>query len=147
MKRRTMIALAGAGAVFALGAWRLTAATQRDAILAVLRKRLDYLRLDPVGVGRFADDLVATKEISRLRLRLIGAAGPLYEDLPLSGGGRIRHTIRHGEERIVTLYLLSSDFFRHGADESRVIQYVGMYDPLQACANPFARPMGMPASA
>jgi hypothetical protein len=36
--------------------------------------------------------------------------------------------------------LLSTDFFRFDADESRVIQYVAFYDPsLAPCSNPLAR--------
>lgn len=37
-------------------------------------------------------------------------------------------------------FLLSTDFFRFDADESRVIAYVGFYDAsVTACGNPFAR--------
>jgi hypothetical protein len=32
----------------------------------------------------------------------------------------------------------SSDFFKNGADESRTVRYIGNYDPLIACGNPFA---------
>jgi hypothetical protein len=36
--------------------------------------------------------------------------------------------------------LLSTDFFRFDADETRVIHYVGFYDPsLAPCSNPLAR--------
>jgi hypothetical protein len=56
---------------------------------------------------------------------------------------------RHVGERLVpgrwpdrarAQLLLSTDFFRFDADESRVIQYAGFYDPsLAPCTNPFAR--------
>jgi hypothetical protein len=104
-----------------------------------LRKRLGYLRLDETGVQQFAKDLAAKGQLSTLRLRLLPAAGPLYSDLALSGHSALENGIRHGEERVVTMFLLSSDFFKSGMDETRVVQYLGYYDPLQACGNPFAR--------
>jgi hypothetical protein len=37
-------------------------------------------------------------------------------------------------------FLLSTDFFRFNADESRVIEYVGFYEPsVTPCNNPLAR--------
>jgi hypothetical protein len=44
------------------------------------------------------------------------------------------------EDSLVSTYLLSSDFFLNGADESRKINYVAYYDPMRPCQNPFARP-------
>ena len=65
--------------------------------------------------------------------------GPIYRRLDLGDRNSLTAAIRHGEERIVTNYLLSSDFFVNGADESRTVRYLGFYDPLRACSNPFAR--------
>ena len=42
------------------------------------------------------------------------------------------------------LFLLSSDFFALGADESKTVRYRGYYDPVRQvdrCGNPFARPV------
>ncbi len=42
-------------------------------------------------------------------------------------------------EDLFTKFLLSSDFFQNGADESRVVYYQILYDPyLTPCYNPFA---------
>jgi len=71
----------------------------------------------------------------------VAAMEPLYRTLKRGGNTMIDREIRHGEERIATLYLLSSDFFQHGADLTRTIGYLGLYDPYLACSNPFARPM------
>ena len=57
----------------------------------------------------------------------------------LNGRDVVQETIRHGEERVVSAFLLSSDFFVNGADTSRIVRYLGFYDPLKACSNPFAR--------
>jgi hypothetical protein len=62
-------------------------------------------------------------------------------NLPLSGINVLTNGIRHGEERIVTKYLLSSDFFSSGADESKTVHYVRLFDALRGCCNPFARPV------
>lgn len=141
MKRRALLigglsvgALAGA-----LG-WRLGIVTEQQAIVDVLHKRLDYLRLDESGLRRFADDLVRHRSIPGVRLRLLAAAGPLYRSFRL-GNDPIAKRVRHVEERIVTAYLLSSDYFRSGQNEARSVQYLGFYDPFQACNNPFARPV------
>jgi len=43
-------------------------------------------------------------------------------------------------EAISMQFLQSTDFFRHGADENRAIEYASFYDPrITACYNPFAR--------
>jgi hypothetical protein len=43
-------------------------------------------------------------------------------------------------DRIKAQFLLSTDFFRFDADETRVISYVGFYDPaVTPCNNPLAR--------
>jgi len=142
--RRTFLAVACAGLLGA-GGWRFFRAHDEDAILMVLRKRLDYLKLDPAGMQAFARDLASRKLLSRTRLRLMMTFGPLYRRFDLNGQNFLAVAIRHGEERIVSNYLLSSDFFINGADQSRIVQYLGFYDPLHACSNPFAQFVGGPA--
>jgi hypothetical protein len=141
MKRRTIVGIAGLGVVAGVLGWRFAAARDRDAIIMVLRKRLAYLLLDQAGVEKFADDLAATHQVSSPRLHLLEAAEPLYMNVQFSGDGVISSGMRHAEERIVTLYLLSSDFFKNGADQTRMVRYLGRYDAFQACASPFARPL------
>jgi len=146
MKRRYFLISALAGVCGLIG-WDLERSTDASAVVKVLYKKLSYLKLDADGVQRFARDLAATKSISSARLRSIDAAGPLYTGLALSGHGKLEEGIRHGEERVVTSYLLSSDFFTNGADENRVVRYLHFYDPLIACGNPFARPVIVPTPA
>ena len=98
-----------------------------------------------------------------LARRLWQTAGTPPDSLPLAlpgplpdltfGVGVVEHFEadyrRHVGERLVpgrwpdwarAQLLLSTDFFRFDADESRVIQYVGFYDPsLAPCTNPLAR--------
>jgi hypothetical protein len=145
MKRRYFL-LSGLAGVCGLVGWRYARSTDEAAIVKVVYKRLPYLQLDDAGVRRFASDLAAAHTISSFRLRVTDAAGAFYTRPSLSADNRFDNAIRHGEDRVVTQYLLSSDFFRNGADEQRTVRYVHYYDPLIACANPFARPVIIPTN-
>ncbi len=144
-RRRFLLVAGGASLVSAaaVGGWRYVTASDADAIVAVLRRRLHFLRLEEPGLHAFATDLAARGLVSSSRLHLLGAAGPLYANLPVpSGRSTLWSGLQHGEERVVSLYLLSSDFFSNGADEMRPVAYRAFYDPLgdpRACVNPFAR--------
>jgi hypothetical protein len=139
MQRRHFLNL-GAGALAALAIWRLSKSDD-EAIAMMLYTRLNYLKLDAAGVQRFARDFSARNSLSSTRLHLINAFGPAYRHLTNSPvSAHVFSAIHHGEERIITNYLIGSDFFINGADESRVVHFLGLLDPLQACANPFARP-------
>lgn len=142
--RRVFLAAAAAG-IATVATWRYQRGSEEDAVIAVLQKRLGYLKLDAQGLRAFARDLVGARIVSAGRLRLIAAAAPVYSRLDLSSYPRVlTHTLRHGEERLVSLYLLSSDFFPNGADETRIVRYRAYYDPVRdphLCRNPFARPV------
>jgi hypothetical protein len=139
MQRRLFL-LSGLGALSGAGAWLYFGAGPTEAIAMVLRKRLDYLTLDPDGVRRFAGDLLARNGLSSAKMHLLSALRPLYPRHALSSGNNAAaYMLRHGEDRIVGSFLISSDFFRNGADETRVVRYLGLLDARRACANPFAR--------
>jgi hypothetical protein len=142
LNRRRFLA-AGMAGLAGLVTWRLIRSSNEDAIIAVLKKRLDYLILDENGLRVFARDLVAQQIISSHKLRMLDIAEPVYTRLSLAAhGNALIRAIRHGEERIVTQYLLSSDFFQNGADETRGVRYYRYYDPTRTsrpCGTPFAR--------
>ena len=139
MKRRTFL-YSGLVAVAAFTSWELLANSKDDTIVMVLRRRLDYLTLDPGGVMAFARDISNLNLISGSRLHMLAVLTPVYAKLHLSNGNNApAHALRHGEDRVVSTYLISSDFFVNGADKSRVVHYLGLLDPLRACGNPFAR--------
>jgi len=78
-----------------------------------LRSHFFYLNLDYGGVEQYFADY------RRLR------------------GGLPRHALLPSD--VYTRYLLSTDFFRHRADESQIVRYVGFYDPDNTpCGNPLA---------
>ena len=138
LQRRTFL-VSGLIAVAGVAGWRALDSSEEDAICLVIRKRLDYLNLDDTGLKAFSRDLVAKNMISGARLRAVSALGVLYTAVPFTGKNAFERSVRHGEERIASSYLLSSDFFVNGADSSRIVRYLGFYDPLHACGNPFAR--------
>jgi hypothetical protein len=113
-------------------------------IEAVVRRRLSYLKLDAAGVRRFASDqttkiLAKRVSFSRMRYHLASSFGSSYKRFARSTDTRSR--TQRIEDMWVCDYLLSSDFFINGSNETRVIQYVSYYDPLlRPCGNPFARP-------
>jgi hypothetical protein len=138
ISRRTL--LAGAAGIAAAGVWRYATTSEEDAIAAVVRRRLDYLSLDDEGLREFARDLANHGVVADGKLHMIAAVGPVYPLIATVPAAA--QLLKHGEERIVSLYLLSSDFFVNGADEARRVRYLRFYDPIgqaRACANPFAR--------
>jgi len=141
-RRRMLLGtLAGFGG---LAAGRLAIADARSAIIMVLRKRLWFLQLDEEGVQQFATDLATLGVVSEPKLKMIQATAPLYRRIDFTGRHSVAMTLRHGEERIVSTYLLASDFFHNGADETRVVRYLRLYQPaknLDACSAPFSRPV------
>jgi hypothetical protein len=140
MRRRTFL-VAGAATVSTLAAWEFFGADTAHVIRMMVVKRLDYLTLDPDGVQRFAQDMATLHVISTPRIQTLSLIKPAYSQFALSSGhSRFAYILRHGEDRIVSTYLISSDFFINAADESRVVKYLGMPSPLRACGNPFARP-------
>jgi hypothetical protein len=143
-RRNLLIGLAGLGVLGATLRWSGARLAPEDAVKTIIYKRLDYLSLDTAGVRQFAADYVAAMDISKAKLRLIAAFAPVYRRLSPAPGHFLSSATRYGEERVVTRYLLSSDFFGSGSDEHRVVRYLGLYDPLRACGNPFARPVLAP---
>jgi hypothetical protein len=143
--RRHLLVVATATVVgtAGLGAWRYLYGTDESAIIAVLRKRLHYLQLDEQGLLAYAKDLVAAGIVSSGKLRLLDAARPVYTHLVPTRLSALTRELNHGEERIVSQYLLSSDFFQNGNDEKRLVRYRQYYDPIGQigpCSNPFSRP-------
>ncbi len=126
------------------GGWWLFKVRRRDAsdfIIATLRRRLAYLRLEEEGLVQFARDFQEGLSARRRRraawagmLGLAQVHANLLSLLPGTSG------LRQFENEIVTAFLLASDFFFNGADESRPLRYIGLLDPYRRpCANPFAR--------
>jgi hypothetical protein len=104
-----------------------------------LRRGLGDLAVDPQDVDRFVAEFLASRPGSdRFLLGFVGIAAPLLPVIAWLPAAR--RELRRAEDRIVSRFLLGSDFFRKGSDRSRRVRYLGLWDPYQApCANPFAR--------
>lgn len=143
-RRRLLLGGLAFVAVVGIGTWGFGRMGAQAEIVAVLRRRLAFLNLDQDGLRHFAKDQVAAllnKRMptwNRLRYHFLSAVAPSFKRYYRSTDTRSR--IARAEDSLVSTYLLSSDFFWNGADESRIIQYVAYYDPMRACGNPFARP-------
>jgi hypothetical protein len=146
MRRRN--ALLGVASLVVVGGFRLNG-SEEEGVEAVLFKRLRYLRVDEQGVRQFARDYAARHLISTVKLRAVAVAGSIYRRVPQACTNLLTMDIQFGEERIVTTFLLSSDFFPVGSSDyaaggNRVIRYLRFFDPLR-CGNPFARPVAQEA--
>lgn len=145
MERRKflLVGLGGAVTIAALGALGAEQFSKYE-IAAAVRRRLSFLQIDKAGTEQFAKDtidaLLAKRPTwSRIKIRVrtwMSKAGPSW------GFSNDRRTKRqHLEDHYATLFLLSSDFFTNGADPTKVVQYVALYDPMRGCSNPFSRPV------
>jgi hypothetical protein len=84
----------------------------RLPLAEAITEHFDYLTIDASAAERFAEDYQAL-------MKKRNHTDPLDE--------------------IYTLFLLSTDFFLNGADESSVVNYVLLFDPHESkCFNPFA---------
>ena len=82
-----------------------------ERLAAEVRRHFHYLEIDEASLARFARDY-------------------LRHFSPPNLAGTV----------LYSRYLMSSDFFQNGADESKTVHYVAIYTPyLGACRNPFAR--------
>jgi len=99
----------------------------RGSVIAqVLERNLGYLQSREEDRERFARDFALEAPM---------AEAHLTERVRWSGA-----RIEALEERICATFLMSSDFFRNGADESRPVRYLALYQPPRVgCTNPFAR--------
>jgi hypothetical protein len=142
-RRRVLKVGLGIVVVAALGVWGADIASEAEIVSAV-RRRLGFLRLDEAGLHSFAKDYISAllaKRPSWYRwkyhvqslFRKPGARWGISTDT--------RSRRQRLADNLATQYLLSSDLFSNGADESRIIQYVKLYDPMRACGSPFARPV------
>jgi hypothetical protein len=146
MQRRTLL-IAGAGlfSVAGLGIWVLGPRAVEAVLASTLHRRLPYLNLDAQGVKDFAADHFAklsAKRMSLQRLKYHVATSFSHSSKQFGySSGPPRTRVEQAEDLLVETYLMSSDFFINGADESRLVKYVAYFDPMRACSNPFSRPV------
>jgi hypothetical protein len=136
-RRQVLLAFAGLAVCGGLTAGVTAGSSEADGVVAIIFKRLGYLKLDRQGVLQFAQDYPRRHLTSGRKLRALSAARRLYSRVPSTWFSVLMPDVSRGEERIVATFLLSTDFFP-GADERRVVRYLGFFD-AQVRVNPFAR--------
>lgn len=144
LSRRTFIigglaALGGAGALWLARGLRLPGYVD-DLAVRILRRNLYYLILDDADLRAFAADVVADRDALQTRdVRLAALGYPLYD--ALAGLAADDPRLAAVEDEVVSRFLLSTDFFWNGADETIPVRYLGYYVPGRAaCFNPFLKP-------
>ncbi|MEJ2086166.1 MAG: hypothetical protein P8Y44_10880 [Acidobacteriota bacterium] len=124
--RRTFIigVVASAVGFSLLGWWRLRSRglARFDPVGEMLSRRLGFLDLEPDGVQSFSQDV--EKVTAQIQ---ISPTGELLEPrVPVIEGIAFRienGAVRLYEDTMVRKFLLSSDFFIEGADESKTVHY------------------------
>ena len=140
--RRRRFLLLGAGSVVVVaggyGVARWYRGDPASVIIAILERRLGYLQVDRGSFQRFAVDYLETRKEYRRELQLMALFSLPYRYVTPYPFLKQGHSLRRLESNVVSRYLLSTDFFEHGADESRTVRYVEFHDPYSvACRNPF----------
>ena len=111
-------------------------------IFAVFEKRLPYLKWDKAQVMIFIKDFInypRNKELLK-KIQRLSFFYPLYAHTHLLEKTSLASKLHSFEEQIVTKFLLSTNFFHEGADESKPVTYLSYYDPYKMpCQNPFAQ--------
>lgn len=103
----------------------------------ILKKELYYLKMEPNGVTQFVTDYFAatgndTVSIAKWKLLYYLKSGWEKSD-------RISDLMKY--------YLLSSDFFIHKMDESKVVNYLGLFNSYRSpMPNPYSFVLYPPAT-
>ncbi|MFL6604079.1 MAG: hypothetical protein ACJ8R9_22505 [Steroidobacteraceae bacterium] len=152
IKRRSFL-LGGLGVIVVAGlsVIGIGPVAARSEVASLVRKRLNFLKLEEAGLQEFAKDQVAALLAKRPTWNRWKYHFLVIFTKQFSQYGGYSNDKRTRTQRLAdnlsTLFLLSSDFFVNGADESRTIQYTGLYDSLVPCSSPFARPAITPPAA
>ncbi len=129
---KSLLAFGGA----ALGGLWVFAPSYQAILEQTILSRLSYLKHDGDSVKRFIADYEQAYKKGRVRVLIIGFSR-MFADYRVP---YLSRRLESFEEFVLERYLRSTDFFLHGADESRVLRYVAFADPYQSpCFNPFAK--------
>jgi hypothetical protein len=148
-RRSFLLGGAGLALIAGFGVWGADVFSQREIVSGV-RRKLSFLTLDDAGLHAFAKDYINSmlaKRPSWYRWKVhfhALFARPSAARWGISTDNRSKRD--RLDDYLATLFLLSSDFFVKGADETQVVGYVNLYDPMRACGNPFARPAVEPSA-
>jgi|GEM_PF-986838 len=131
MKRRKFITLAGAAAGIAIVPPSLyfIAPGINEFAVELIEKEFYYLKLAPGSAVRYVDDYF--KSSANNTLSTIKWKTTYYLKLNYEQSDRVRELLKY--------YLLSTDFFINKMDESKTLNYLGLYSPYHSpLPNPYS---------
>jgi len=135
-RRKLLVASAGVATLGAAGAvWVGSRYDGPQAwIEAVIRRNLPGIRLDPASLAKFVAEFAARREVNG---RSASTAMLLDQTVPALTRrvAKAQRQVERLERRVVTEYLIGSNFFRVRDPRAEVIVYAGA---IPACGNPFA---------
>jgi hypothetical protein len=141
LTRRLFIAAAaatGAAVIGTGGKWwygESPTAYARGLIL----ERLPYLKLAPGTLDAFVKDIAEYERPSGNQRFATLFGLHLAHGLTRLMGAGFRQKLDYYETQLVTLFLMSTDFFPNGEDIAKPVQYLALADPyVAACSNPIA---------
>jgi hypothetical protein len=109
----------------------------KNLIVEIIEDRLGYLNLSEIDLFEFADAFAEDRGTYGLRGHLLALAYPIEHASSL---GLELEDQEEFEYKVLSRFLLSTDFFAHGTDDSRAVHYVAYSNPYRRpCSNPFAR--------
>jgi hypothetical protein len=131
MERRQFIRLAGVGAgmVVIPPALYFLAPGVKEYAVQLIKKELYYLKLAHGSAEKYVEDYFNVRKndlVSNLKWKVT-----YYLQLDYKHSERSRDLIKY--------YLMSTDFFIHKADESKTVNYLGLYSPYTSpVPNPYS---------
>ena len=109
----------------------------KDLIVEILQDNLTYLNLEGIDLYAFAEDFINDRGTYGVRGHFLALAYPVIRHASFLNIERAQ--VERFEYRVVSRFLLSTDFFANGAIEALPIRYVAFSNPYRRpCANPFA---------
>jgi hypothetical protein len=137
--RRRLIGTAIAAAVGLTG-WCAYENNYSNLIVSILTTKLEFLNLDEVDLNTFAHEFAADAGTFGSKGHLLALTYPVLRRADFMRMGKADTEIAEFEYRVVSKFLLSTDYFKNGADETRPVRYVAYNSPYRfACGNPFAQ--------
>jgi len=131
MERRNFIRLAtiGTGMCLIPPALYFVAPGVKEYACVILKRELYYLKLEPKGVVSFVDDYF--KATGNDLLSNLKWKGLFYLKSGWDKSDRVRDLLKY--------YLLSSDFFINKTDESKTVNYLGLFNSYKSpMPNPYS---------
>lgn len=139
--RRLFIGTAAAGSAAAAGfGGRWWFGYSRIAYAkAVVLKHLPYLTFAPGALDAFASDIAEYRLFSTNQRATMLFGVHLSRGLTWLMGAKQSVRLDYFETQLVSLFLMSSDFFARGEDIAKPVNYLTLADPyVNACSNTIA---------